>query len=190
MKNMHLATRIRTNLLSATLTALIGSQIAFAIMARAEDPASTHREDFEVSTQWVNLSPEHGSYHWLEKGGVDDSACLVIERENKSDYETLGILKLINPEPGTYRLSVDMKVEEFGEGPFAGAVFIDLYKGDEYVAINPNSYSRAPTGGAWVTINEEVVIPEGITNGWVGAVIPKGWTGKVFFDNLVFQKIK
>jgi hypothetical protein len=190
MKNMHLATRTRTNLLSATLTALIGFQIAFAIMARAEDPASTFKQDFEVSTQWVNLSPDHGSYHWLEKGGVDDSACLVIERENKSDYETLGIVNLTNPEPGTYKVSADMKVEESGEGPVEGTVYIDLYRESEYVAIKPNSFTSGPTGGAWVNVEGEVVIPEGVTKGFVGATIPKGLSGRVSIDNLVFQKVK
>ncbi len=190
MKNIHLPIRTRTNLISATVTALLGSQMAFAIIARAEDPASTRQQDFEVSAQWVNLPPDHGSYHWVEKGGLDDSACLVIERENKSDYETLGIMNLTNPEPGTYKVSADMKVEEFGEGPAEGAVYIDLYQEGEYVVIKPNSFTSGPTGGAWVKVGGEVVIPEGVTKGFVGATIPKGLSGRVAIDNLVFQKVQ
>ena len=107
-----------------------------------------------------------------------------------SDFGTLGIIKLIKPEPGTYRVSADMKVEVFGDGVAAGCVYIDLYQESKYVEIQPNGFSSGPTGGAWVNLKAEVVIPEGITNGWVGAIIPKGSTGKVSVDNLVFQKVK
>jgi hypothetical protein len=186
MKNrIHLT--MKTNLLSATVAALLVSLIAFSMMARAQDTPSIRQQDFEDSTQWVHLPT---GYNWVEKGGVSDSACIVIERENKSDYGTLGFIKLINPEPGTYRVSADMKVEEFGDGGASGCVYIDLYQESEYVSIKPNSFSSGPTGGAWVKVEGEVVIPEGITHGWVGAIIPEGSTGKVSVDNLVFQKVQ
>jgi hypothetical protein len=44
--------------------------------------------------------------------------------------------------------------------------------------------------GAWVKVEGEVVVPEGITDGWVGATITKGYTGKVSIDNLVFEKVE
>jgi hypothetical protein len=178
---------MKTNLLSATVAALLVSHIAFSMMARAQDAPSTRQQDFEDSTKWVNLPT---GYNWVEKGGADDSACIVIERENESDYETLGFLKLINPEPGTYRVSADMKVEEFGDGGASGCVYIDLYQESEYVSIKPNGFSSGPTGGAWEKVEGDVVIPEGITLGWVGAIIPKGSTGRVSVDTLVFQKVK
>lgn len=177
----------RTNLLSATVAVLIVSHIAFPMMARAQDAPSARKQDFEDSARWVDLPP---GYKWLEKGGVSEGACIVIERENKSDYGTLGIIKLINPEPGTYRMSADMKVEEFGDGGAVGCVYIDLYQESKYVSIQPKGFSSGPTGGTWVKVEGEVVIPEGVTVGWVGAIIPKGSTGKVSVDNLVFQKVK
>jgi hypothetical protein len=177
----------RTNLLTSTVAVLLVSHMAFSMMARAQDAPSTRQQDFEDSAKWGHLPT---GYNWVEKGGVSDSACIVIERENKSDYETLGIIKLINPEPGTYRVSADMKVEEFGDGGAAGCVYIDLYQESEYVSIKPNSFSSGPTGGALVKVEGEVVIPEGVTLGWVGAIIPKGSTGKVSIDNLVFQKVQ
>ena len=178
---------MKTNLLSATVAALLVSHIAFSMMARAQDAPSNRQQDFEGSTKWVNLPT---GYNWAEKGGPDDSACLFIEREDKSTYETLGILKLKNPEPGTYRVSADMKVEEFGDGKALGCVYFDLYQESEFVSIKPNSFSSGPTGGAWVKVEGEVVIPEGITHGWVGATIPKGSTGKVSIDNLVLEKVQ
>ena len=188
MKNRsHLTMKNRTTLLSATVVAWLVSHIAFPMMALAQDTQSIRQQDFEDSTQWVELPT---GCKWVQKGGVSDSACLVIEREKMSEFGTLGIIKLIKPEPGTYRVSADMKVEVFGDGVAAGCVYIDLYQESKYVEIQPNGFSSGPTGGAWVNLKAEVVIPEGITNGWVGAIIPRGSTGKVSVDNLVFQKVK
>jgi hypothetical protein len=184
--------KIRPHLLSATVAALIVSPIAFARVARAQDAPSNPQQNFENPTQFGGLhqTAQHSSYHWVENGGMDDSACLVIEREDKDNYQTCGIINLKNPEPGTYRVSADMKVEEFGQGSAEGFVYIDLYNGDEHVPLNPPGISSGPTGGAWVKVEGEVVVPEGITDGWVGATITKGYTGKVSIDNLVFEKVE
>lgn len=179
--------KIKTNLRSGSVTVLLVSLIAFSMMARAQDALPALKQDFEDSARWVDLPT---GYKWLEKGGVSEGASIVIERENKSSYGTFGILKLTNPEPGTYRVSADMKVEELGDGGAAGMIYIDLYQESQYVPIKPNSFSSGPTAGAWVKVEGEVVIPAGITQGWVGATIPKGSTGKVSIDNVVFQKVK
>ena len=54
---------MKTNLLSATVTVLLVSHIAFSMMARAQDGPSNRQQDFEGSTKWVNLPT---GYNWVE----------------------------------------------------------------------------------------------------------------------------
>jgi hypothetical protein len=179
--------KIKTTLLSASVTVLLVSHIAFSTMAQAQDALTAIQRDFEDSAKWNKLP---NGYNWVETGGVSDSACIVIQRENTHDYGTLGIIRLKNPEPGTYLLSADMKVEEFGDGKASGSIYIDLNQDGKYVAIKPNGISSGPTGGAWVKVEGQVSVPDGITEGWIGAIIPKGQTGKVSIDNLMFKKVE
>ena len=170
----HPTMKIKTKLYSATVAVLFVSHMTLSMTAHAQDDSSTQQVDFERldegKSRWKNLPI---SYSWLEAEGASGSACLFIEREDKSTYETLGILKLSNPQPGSYILSADMKVEEFGDGKAKGSIYLDLYQEGQYVSIKPSGISSGPTGGAWVKVEGKVNIPEGVTNGWIGAIIPK-----------------
>jgi len=88
--------KIKTKLYSATVAVLFVSHMTLSMTAHAQDDSSTQQLDFERSAEgksrWKNLPI---SYSWLEAEGASGSACLFIEREDKSTYETLGILKLI-----------------------------------------------------------------------------------------------
>ena len=114
-----------------TVAALAGFSAA-SLPALAEDAAATTRppmdknlkiglaadaciakEDFENKDMWANLP---AGYSWVENGGADSTAGIVIERKSKADYKTFGIKKLNALEPGKYKLSAYVKVECHGAG--------------------------------------------------------------------------
>jgi hypothetical protein len=143
--------------------------------------------DFD-NKEWVNYVP--AGYSWVENGGVDSTAGIVIERKSKADYNTFGIKTLNAIEPGKYKLSAYVKVEEFGDGKPYGVVCLDLYNKAGYVTLKKNGIGSGSTGGAWLKIEGEIDIPAGVANGGIVIIIPKGSTGRVSFDNVVLEKLQ